>query len=131
MQQEIDHLKRKLCHEQRRRTPFISDFSSDDKEDGSYRQRLRTPPSESFSYVKDYHHEHRHKSSSSKGLGNVRWAERSNKFLNRLSHVGLRKGDFLSGSHSPHSPCTMAEQTPWNIWDTLTRGWQCILRMRL
>ena len=27
MQLEIDHLKRKLCHEQRRQTPFNSDFS--------------------------------------------------------------------------------------------------------
>ena len=70
MQQEIDHLNRKLRHEWRRRTPSISDFSSDDEEDGNYRQRSRTPPSESFSYDKDYHHEHRNKSSSSKGLGN-------------------------------------------------------------
>ena len=70
MQQQINHLKRKLHHERRRRTPFISDFYSDDEEDGSYRQRSRTPPSESFSYDEDYHHEYRNKSSSSKGLGN-------------------------------------------------------------
>ena len=37
MQQEIDHLKRKLCHKRRRRTPSIFDFSSDNEEDGSYR----------------------------------------------------------------------------------------------
>ena len=37
MHQEIDHLKRMLCHERRRRTPFIFDFSSNDEEDGSYR----------------------------------------------------------------------------------------------
>ena len=70
MQQEIDHLKRKLRHERRRRTPSISNFSSDNEEDGSYRQRSKTPPSKSFSYDEDYHHEHRNKSSSSKGLGN-------------------------------------------------------------
>ena len=70
MQQEIDHLKRKLRHKRRKQTPSIFYFSFDDEEDGSYRQRLRTPPSESFSYDKDYHHEHRHKSSSSKGLEN-------------------------------------------------------------
>ena len=69
-QQEIDHLKRKLRHERRRRTPSISNFSSGDEEDGSYRQRSRTPPSKSFSYDKDYHHEHRNRSLSSKGLGN-------------------------------------------------------------
>ena len=70
MQQEIDHLKRKLSHEWRRRTPSISDFSFEDEEDGSYRQRSRTPSSESFSYDEDYLHEHRNKSSPSKSLGN-------------------------------------------------------------
>ena len=59
MQLEIDHLKRKLCHEWRRRTPSNSDFSSDDEEDGSYRPRSRTPPSESFSYDENYHHKRR------------------------------------------------------------------------
>ena len=70
MQQEIDRLKRELHHERRRWTPFISDFSSNDEEDGSYKQGLMTPLSESFSYDKDYHHEYRNRSSSSKGLGN-------------------------------------------------------------
>ena len=59
MQLEIDHLKRKLCHEWRRRTPSSSDFSSDDEEDGSYKSRSMTPPRESFSYDEDYHHERR------------------------------------------------------------------------
>ena len=70
MQLEIDHLKRKLCHKRRRQTPSNSDFSSYDEEDGGYRPRLRTPPSDSFLYYEDYHHEHRNKNSSSKGLGN-------------------------------------------------------------
>ena len=70
MQLEIDHLKRKLCHERRSRTPSNFDFSSDSKKDASYKPRSRTPLSESFSYDEDYHHERRNKSSSSKGLGN-------------------------------------------------------------
>ena len=70
MQLKIDHLKRKLCHERRRRSPSISDFSSNSEEDGSYRRRSRTPPNESFSYDKDYHQKRRNGSSSSKGLGN-------------------------------------------------------------
>ena len=70
MQLEIDHLKKKLRHERRRRTPSNFDFSSDDEEDGSYRRKLRTPLSESFLYDEDYYHEHRNRSSSSKGLGN-------------------------------------------------------------
>lgn len=38
--------------------------------DGSYRERSRTPSSESFSYDEEYHHERRNRSLSSKGLGN-------------------------------------------------------------
>ena len=53
MQLEIDHLKRKVRHERRRRTP--SNF--DDEEDGSYKSRSRTSLSESFSYDEDYNHE--------------------------------------------------------------------------
>ena len=70
MQLEIDHLRRSLRHERRKRAPSISDSSSDGEEDGSYRRRLRTPPSESFSYDKDHHHKRRNRNSSSKGLGN-------------------------------------------------------------
>ena len=40
------------------------------EEDGSYRRRSRTPPSESFSYDEDYHHRCRNKNSSSKDLRN-------------------------------------------------------------
>ena len=70
MQREIDHLKRELRHERRRRSPSIFDFSSNDEEDGSYRQRSRTPPSESFLYDEEYRHKHRNRNSSSKGPGN-------------------------------------------------------------
>ena len=69
MQREIDHLKRKLRHERRRRTPSNSEFSSNGEGDGSYKRRSRAP-SESFLYDEDYHHEHRNRNSSSKGLGN-------------------------------------------------------------
>ena len=81
IQLEIDHLKRKLRHEQWRRTPSNSDFSSDDEEDGSYRYKSRTPPSESFLYDEDYHHEHRNRNSSSKGLGN----DAMSRVLNQIS----------------------------------------------
>ena len=81
MHQEIDHLKRMLCHERRRRTPSISDFSSDNEENGSYRKRSRTSSSEFFSYDEDYHHEHINRSLSSKGLGN----DAMNKTLKQIS----------------------------------------------
>ena len=70
LQLKIDCLKRKLRQERRKRTPSNSDFSSDGEKDGSCRHKSRTPPSETFSYVEDYHHECRNKNSSSKGLGN-------------------------------------------------------------
>ena len=69
MQLEIDHLKRKLHHERQRRTPSHFDFSSDDEEDSSYRHRSRTPPSESFSYKEEYHHERKDRNKSSRGMG--------------------------------------------------------------
>jgi len=85
MQLEIDHLKRKLCHERRRRTPSISDFFSNGEKNGSYRRRLRTPPSESFLYDEDYHYEYRNRNSSSKGLGN----DAMSRALNQISKSPL------------------------------------------
>ena len=81
MQWEIDNLKRKLRHERQRQTPSNSDFSSKDEEDGSYRPRSRTSPSESFSCDEDYHRERRCKSPSRKGLRN----DTMSKVLNQIS----------------------------------------------
>ena len=81
LQLEIDHLKRKLCHEQQKRTPSNFDSSIDDEENRSYRGRLRTPPNESFTYDEDVHHERRNKNSSSKDLGN----DAMNRALNQIS----------------------------------------------
>ena len=55
---------------QRRRSPSSTDISSDDEEDGNYRQRSRTPLSETFSYEDEHHHRRKRKVSSSRGLGN-------------------------------------------------------------
>ena len=127
---EIDHLKRKLHHKRRKQTPSNSDFSFDDKENGSYRHRSRTPPSESFSYVEDYYHECRNRNSSSKGLGMMQWVEHSTKFPNHHSRAKLREGDFLGSSPSPRSPCIMVEQILWSMWAISTREWLCTPRMR-
>ena len=70
MQKEIDNLKKMLRHTQRKQTPSSSDISSNDEEDASYKQRSRTPPSESLSYDEKYHHKRRYKSLPRKGLGN-------------------------------------------------------------
>ena len=81
MQLEIDHLKKRLRHERWKQTPFNFDASFDDEEDGSYRCRLRTPLSESFSYDEDYHYECRNRNSSYKGLGN----DAMSRALNQIS----------------------------------------------
>ena len=81
MQLEIDQLKRKLRHARQERTPSNSDVSSEGEEDASYRRRLKTPPSESFSYHEEHHHKCRYKSSPRRGLGN----DAMSKVLNQIS----------------------------------------------
>ena len=81
MQLEIDQLKRKLRHAQREQTPSNSDVSSEGEADASYRQRSRTPPSESFSYDEEHHHKRRYKSLPRRGLGN----DAMSKALNQIS----------------------------------------------
>ena len=83
MQLEINHLKRSLHHEWRKQAPSNSDFYSNNEEDGSYKCRSRTLPSESFSYDEDYHHHHKrgNRNSPSKGLGN----DAMSRALNQIS----------------------------------------------
>ena len=69
MQQEIDDLKRQLRRAQRKQSPSSSDISSNDEEDTIYRQRSRTPPSESFSYEEEHLHKRKRMSPSRKGVG--------------------------------------------------------------
>ena len=68
LQQEIDDLKRELHRAQWKRPPSSSDTS--DEEDDNYKQRSRTPPSETFSYEKEHHHKRNHRSPSHKSLVN-------------------------------------------------------------
>ena len=80
MQREIDDLKRKLRHAQWKRSPSSSDASSNE-EDVSYRQRSRTPPSETFSCEKESRPVRKYESLSSKGLGN----DAMNRALDQIS----------------------------------------------
>ena len=68
MQREIDNLKKRLRRAQRKQSPPNSNVSSNDEEDTSYRQRSRTPPSESFSREKEYIHKRRRRSPSGRGV---------------------------------------------------------------
>ena len=57
MQREIDELKKKLRRAWRRRSSPDSEPSSEETDDATYRQRSRTPPSETFSGDEEYSHE--------------------------------------------------------------------------
>ena len=88
MQREIDDLKKKLRHAQRRQSLSSSDTSSNEKEDVNYRRRSRAPPSETFSYENELRPERRYKSPSSKGLGN----DAMNKALDQISRSPFAHG---------------------------------------
>ena len=81
MQREINELKRELRHARQRRLSPNSKLSSKVADDASYRQKSRTPPSESFFYDEEYHHRRRYKSPPRKGLGN----DAMNKALSQIS----------------------------------------------
>ena len=83
MQLKIDQLKKKLRHTWRRRTTSNFDVFSDDERDVSYKRRSRTPPSESFSYDEEHHHECRYTSLPHKGLG----SNAISKSLNQISRL--------------------------------------------
>ena len=70
MQQEIDDLKKQLRQVKQKQYPSNSDVSSNDEEDTVYRQRSRTPLSESFSCEDEYFHQRKRRSPSHKGVGN-------------------------------------------------------------
>ena len=69
MQREINDLKRQLRRAQRKQSPPSSDVSSNDEEDTIYRQWLRTPPSESFSYEDEHLYKRKRRSPSRRGVG--------------------------------------------------------------
>ena len=70
MQCEIDELKKELRRARRRHSLPNFKLSFDETNDTTYRRRSRTLLSETFSYNEEYHHRHRYKSPSRKGLGN-------------------------------------------------------------
>ena len=81
MQREINDLKRKLRHAQRRQSHPNPDLPSDDESNDNYRQRSRTPPSETFSHVEEHYQRRKHRSPSPRGLGH----DAMSKALDQLS----------------------------------------------
>ena len=87
LQREIADLKRELRHARRECSPPYSKSSFEKSNGASYRQRSRTPPSETFSYEEEHSHRHRHRSPSSRGLGN----SAMNKALSQISKSPITK----------------------------------------
>ena len=81
MQREIDDLKRQLRRAQQKQSPLSFDVSSNDEEDTVYRQRSRTPPSESFFCEEEHLHKRKRRSPSRRGVG----TDVMKKALNQIS----------------------------------------------
>ncbi|XP_030970989.1 uncharacterized protein LOC115991437 [Quercus lobata] len=81
MQREINELKRELSHVRRRHSLPNSKLSSEETDGASYRQRSKTPSSETFSHDKEYNHRRRYKSPPRRDLGN----DAMNKALSQVS----------------------------------------------
>ena len=92
MQQEIDDLKKQLHRAQQRRSPSSSDVSSNDEEDTIYRQRSRTPPSESFSYKEIATSSKETQEPVSQGSRNWRYEEGIELNFKITLYTGDRKG---------------------------------------
>ena len=69
LQREINDLKRKLRHAQRRQSYPSPNMPHDDENDDDYRQRSRTPSSETFSYEEERYQRRKCRSPSPRGLG--------------------------------------------------------------
>ena len=74
-------MRRRLCRERRRGTPFSSDHLSSGDSDNNYRPRSRTPPSESFLCDEERRYRRRGKNPSHRGLGN----DAMSRTLNQIS----------------------------------------------
>ena len=70
MQREIYELKKQLRRAKQKQYPSSSDVLFDDEEDTVYRQRSRTPLSESFSCEDEHFHQRKRRSPSRKGVRN-------------------------------------------------------------
>ncbi|XP_030925025.1 uncharacterized protein LOC115952081 [Quercus lobata] len=81
MQQEIEDLKMKLYHAQQRPSHSRHDIPFDDESDDDYRQRSRTPSSETFSHEEEHFRRRERKSPSPRGSGN----DAMSKALDQLS----------------------------------------------
>ena len=107
LQLEIDHLRRKLRREQRKKSPSSLRFESGD--DDSYRPEFWTPLSESFSYREKRYHRQRSRSPIDRGLRN----DAISKALRQISKSTFTRR--IEGVKLPHR-FTQPAFTIYNEW---------------
>ena len=101
MQRDIDDLKRQLRRAQRKQSPPSFDVSSNDEEDTIYRQRLRTPPSESFSCEEEHLHKKKRRSPSHRGVGNDVMKKTLSQIFKSPFTRGIEKAKLPRRFHQP------------------------------
>ena len=122
MQHENDELKKELRRVRRRHPLPNFKLSSNETDDATYRRRSRTPPSETFSYDKEYHHRRRYKSPPGKGQGN----DVMNRALSQVS-----KSPFTRNIEDASLPRQFHQPIQWNMSTIIVRRWSFMLKMRL
>ena len=101
MQREIDDLKRQLRRAQRKQSLPSSDVSSNDEEDTIYRQRSRTPPSESFSCEEEKLHKRKRRSLSRRGVGTDVMKKALSQIFKSPFTRGIEKAKLPKRFHQP------------------------------
>ena len=101
LQWEIDDLKKKLRRAQRKQTPSSSDVSSNDDGDASYRKRLETPPSESYSCEEEYSRKRKRRSPSGRGVGTNVMKKALSQIFKSLFTQGIEKAKLPRRFHQP------------------------------
>ena len=81
-------MKKQLRRAQQKRSPSNSDVSSNDEENTIYRQRSRTPQSESFSCEEEHLHQRKRKSPSPNEVG----TDVMKKVLSQISKSSFTRG---------------------------------------
>ena len=91
--------------------PPGTDTPLDDENEDVYKQRSRTPPSETFSHEEECHQRRKRRSPSPKGTGH----DAMSRALDHHSHAILNGPRSPGDSSNQPSPFTMAIQTPWSM----------------
>ena len=94
-------MKKQLHQAQQRRSPSSFDVSYNDEDDAIYKQRSRTPPSESFSYDEEPYHRRKRRSPSHEGVGTGVMKKALNQIFKSPFTRGIEKTKLPRRFHQP------------------------------